>query len=74
MVTNWYLHVAHTLRGLASCSPGYLSAVQESGDQLRDIGVEVPSWEAFAEGLRLEDVDLSQSPVNQTMVGRSLRQ
>ena len=45
-VTNRHPHIVHAiLRGLASRTPGYLSAVQDSGDRLRDIGVEVPSWE-----------------------------
>ena len=55
----------------ASCTPGHLSAVQESGDQLRDIGVEVPSWEELA-AQRMST--RSQSPVNQNVVGRSLGQ
>ena len=59
MMTNRHLHIAHAiLRGLASRTPGHLSAVQELGDRLRDIGVEVPSWESLAEGLRPEDVDM----------------
>ncbi len=49
----WWPHIAHAiLRGLASRTPGYL----------RDIGVEVPSWEALAEGLRPEDVDMEPEP------------
>ena len=63
MMKNWHLHIAHAiLRGLASRTPGYLRAVQESRDRLRDMGVEVPSWEALAEGLRPKDVDIEPEP------------
>ena len=40
---------------------GYLSAVQELEDRLRDIGLQVPFWEALAECLR-EDVDVELEP------------
>ena len=40
----------------------YLRAVQESGDRLRGGGVQVPSWEALAAGLRPEDVDMEPEP------------
>ena len=63
MMKNRHPHIADAIwRGLASRTPGYLSAVQESGDRLRDIGVEVPSGENLAEGLRPEDVDMEPEP------------
>ena len=63
MVQNRHPHIAHaTLGGLATRTPGYLRAVQESGDRLGGIGVQVPSWEALAAGLRPEDVDMEPEP------------
>ena len=63
MVQNRHPHIAHAiLGGLATRTPGYLRAVQESGDRLRGVGVQVPSWEALAAGLRPEDVDMEPEP------------
>ena len=63
MVQNRHPHIAHSiLGGLATRTPGYLRAVQESGDRLRGSGVQVPSWEALAAGLRPEDVDMEPEP------------
>ena len=51
MVQNRHPHIAHAILGrLATRTPGHLRAVQESGDRLRGIGVQVPSWEALAAG------------------------
>ena len=52
----------NSILGGLTCTPGYLRAVQESGDRLRGSGVQVPSWEALAAGLRPEDVDMEPEP------------
>ena len=63
MVQNRHPHIAHSiLGGLATRTPGHLRAVQESGDRLRGSGVQVPSCEALAAGLRPEDVDMEPEP------------
>ena len=61
MVQNRHPHIDAILGGLATRTPGYLKAVRESGDRLRGIGVQVPSWEALAAGFP-EDVDMEPEP------------
>ena len=68
MVQNRHPQIAaEILRGLSNRAPGYMRAVQESGDRLRLVGVDVPPWEAIAQGLQ-HVVWPTLSPPEQAMV------